>query len=169
VLSYDSYIDNHFFQHLEMKNQQKIRFARVDSDTMDNVVAKEDKKESVLNDAEQNLVKDVFTTLLKNEAAAKVELKPLSPESAPVQIVKNEWMRRMKEMQKMSGQNSWGDFGNDFQVIVNTNHPIIADKMLKTNDSGLARHLYDLALLNQGMLTGAELSAFVERSLKFVQ
>ncbi|MEN9612003.1 MAG: hypothetical protein RLZZ628_2817 [Bacteroidota bacterium] len=169
VLTYDSYIDNHFFQHLEMKNQQKIRFARVDSDTMDNVVAKEDKKESVLNDAEQNLVKDVFTTLLKNEAAAKIELKPLSPESAPVQIVKNEWMRRMKEMQKMSGQNSWGDFGNDFQVIVNTNHPIIADKMLKTNDSGLARHLYDLALLNQGMLTGAELSAFVERSLKFVQ
>ena len=41
--------------------------------------------------------------------------------------------------------------------------------MLKTNDAGLARHLYDLALLNQGMLTGAELSAFVERSLKFVQ
>jgi molecular chaperone HtpG len=168
VLTYDSYIDNHFFQHLEMKNQQKIRFARVDSDTMDNVVAKEEKKLSVLNEAEQNLVKDVFTTLLKNESAAKVELKPLSPESAPVQIVKNEWMRRMKEMQKMSGQNSWGDFGNDFQVIVNTNHPIIADKMLKTNDSGLARHLYDLALLNQGMLTGADLSAFVERSLKLV-
>jgi molecular chaperone HtpG len=169
VLTYDSYIDNHFFQHLEMKNQQKIRFARVDSDTMDNVVAKEDKKLSVLNEAEQDLVKEVFTTLLKNESAAKVELKPLSPESAPVQIVKNEWMRRMKEMQKMSGQNSWGDFGNDFQVIVNTNHPIIADKMLKTNDSGLARHLYDLALLNQGMLTGADLSAFVERSLKLVQ
>ncbi|MEO0043929.1 MAG: hypothetical protein RL329_3377 [Bacteroidota bacterium] len=169
VLNYDSYIDNHFFQHLEMKNQQKIRFARVDSDTMDNVVAKEDKKISVLSETEQNQVKEVFTTLLKNDAAAKVELKPLSPESAPVQIVKNEWMRRMKEMQKMSGQNSWGDFGNDYQVIVNTNHPIIADKMLKTNDEGLARHLYDLALLNQGMLTGTDLSAFVERSLKMVQ
>ncbi len=169
VLNYDSYIDNHFFQHLEMKNQQKIRFARVDSDTMDNVVAKEDKKISVLSETEQNQVKEVFTTLLKNEAAAKVELKPLSPESAPVQIVKNEWMRRMKEMQKMSGQNSWGDFGNDYQVIVNTNHPIIADKMLKTNDEALARHLYDLALLNQGMLTGTDLSAFVERSLKMVQ
>jgi molecular chaperone HtpG len=169
VLNYDSYIDNHFFQHLEMKNQQKIRFARVDSDTMDNLVAKDDKKESVLSETEQNQVKEVFTTMLKNDGAAKIELKPLSPESAPVQIVKNEWMRRMKEMQKMSGQNAWGDFGNDYQVIVNSNHPLIADKMLKTNDLGLARHLYDLALLNQGMLTGAELSAFVERSLKFVQ
>ena len=99
-----------------------------------------------------------------------MELRPLSPDDQPVQVTKPEFMRRMKEMQALGG-GGFGDFGDMYNVVVNTNHPLIADKLLKKrteNRQAFSKHLIDLALLNQGMLKGADLTAFVKKSLEFL-
>ena len=101
---------------------------------------------------------------------SKVEIKALSPSEAPVQIIKPEFIRRMKEMQMMQGMGS-ELFPEQYNVIINGNHPVIADKLLKAEDnrkSEIATQLYRLALLQQGMLTGAELADFVKKSVERV-
>jgi molecular chaperone HtpG len=171
VLEFDNMIDAHFMQHLEHKLKD-VTFVRVDSDTVDNLVQKDEKQESVLSEQEQEAVKAVFEELVKDKKGPTVNLKPLSPNDQPVQITRPEFMRRMKEMQALQG-GGFGDFGDMYNVVVNTNHPFVADKLLKLPEGGertnLGKHLLDLALLNQGMLKGAELSAFVKKSLEFLK
>ncbi len=168
VLLMDHPIDNHFIQQLEMKGD-KISFVRVDSDTIDNLVQKDEQKESVLGEKEQETVKKLFEAHI-SDSGAQVELKALSPEDQPVAITRPEYLRRMTEMQAMQGMG--GAFPDSYSVIVNTNHPIVASKLLQTKGEAdqqqLVEYLYQLALLNQGMLKGAALSKFVNRSLGFL-
>ena len=164
-------LDAHFMQHLEQK-LGNVTFVRVDSDTLDNLVQKDDEKESVLSEKEQETVKAVFEGITKEKAGSSVELKPLSPDDQPVQITRNEFMRRMKEMQALGGGGFPGGMGDMYNVVINTNHPFIAEKLLNAKEEErepLGKHLVDLALLNQGMLKGAELSAFVKKSLDFLK
>ena len=167
VLEMDSVIDNHFMQSVEYKDPT-LTFVRVDSDTVDNLVDKDEKKVSVLNEAEEKTVKDIFEPMVKKAGGlSSVILKPLSGEDAPVQITRNEFMRRMTEMRQFQGMNL-GEMPDSFDVVVNTNHPLVAQKLLhETGDAQteLAKYLYDLALVSQGMLKGAELTAFVKRSI----
>jgi molecular chaperone HtpG len=169
VLLMDTVLDNHFMQHLEYK-LGNVTFVRVDSDTVDNLIQKDEKIDSVLSDSEQETVKGIFEKLA-NGAGNSIVLKPLTPEDAPVVITRPEFMRRMKEMQSMQG--GWGDFPDSVNVVINTNHPLVAQKLVREKDADkqtdLARYLYDLALLNQGMLKGADLTTFVSRSLEFVK
>ncbi len=158
-------IDNHFIQHLEYKVNE-MTFVRVDADTVNNLIQKDEKIESVLSEDEQNTVKSLFEKIVTDKSAS-VTLTPLSPDDAPVMITKPEFMRRMKEMQMMQGMN-FGDFGDMYNVVVNTNHPIIASKLSGDNAEITVKYLYDLALLSQGMLKGADLTAFVNNSLKNV-
>lgn len=171
VLEMDNIIDNHFIQHLEYKGND-ITFVRVDSDTTDNLVQKEEKKESVLSDAEQEKVKNIFTSSIKNLGAGKIELKALSPNDHPVLITKPEFMRRMKEMHMLQGMDM-NMFPDSHNVVVNTNHPLIAEKLLKMKSeekkADFAAYLHDLALLNQNMLKGEELTRFIQRSIEFVK
>lgn len=171
VLEMDTIIDNHFMQHIEYKGNE-VTFVRVDSDTPDNLVQKDETKESVLSQADQDKVKDIFTNNVKNLGMGQIELKPLSPTDHPVTITKPEFMRRMKEMQAMQGMDM-GMFPDSHNVVINTNHPLIADKLVKMKSeekkADFANYLHDLALLNQNMLKGAELSAFIARSLEFVK
>ena len=175
VLVMDHPLDSHYMQHLEMKQDQKATFVRVDSDTIDNLVQKDEKKESVLNEKEQETVKSVFETVAKTKQGGTVELKPLSPDDPPVQITRNEFMRRMKEMQALGGGGMamMGNMGDMYNVVVNSNHPLIADKVLKAKEGeereAMSKHLFDIALLNQGMLTGADLAAFVKKSLDYLK
>ncbi|MBK9013455.1 MAG: molecular chaperone HtpG [Saprospiraceae bacterium] len=173
VLEFDNVIDAHFMQHLEHKLKD-VTFVRVDSDTIDNLVQKDEKQESVLSEKEQETVKSVFEDLVKGKSGPTVTLKPLSPNDQPVQITRPEFIRRMKEMQALGdGGISIDDFGDMYNIVVNSNHPFVADKLLKLPEgderSALGKHLLDLALLNQGMLKGAELSAFVKKSLQFLK
>ncbi len=171
VLEMDTIIDNHFMQHIEYKGNE-VTFVRVDSDTPDNLVQKDETKESVLSQADQDKVKDIFTNNVKNLGMGQIELKPLSPTDHPVTITKPEFMRRMKEMQAMQGMDM-GMFPDSHNVVINTNHPLIADKLVKMKSeekkADFANYLHDLALLNQNMLKGEELSAFIARSLEFVK
>ena len=170
ILLMDNVIDNHFMQQLEYK-MQNITFVRVDSDTVDNLVQKDEKKESVLSEEQQNTVKEVFEKAVA-EAGGTVMLKALSPESQPVTITRPEFLRRMKEMQALQG-NQFGDFPDSFNVVVNSNHPLVAGKILEEKDESarteIAEYLYKLALLDQGMLRGSSLTAFINKSLDFLK
>jgi molecular chaperone HtpG len=169
VLEMDTVIDNHFMQHIEYKGDN-LTFVRVDSETVDNLVQKDDKRESVLSEDEQKMVKSTFESLVAGPSVS-VELKPLSPEDQPVQITRNEFMRRMNEMRQFQAMD-FGAMPDAMNLVVNTNHPLIADKLLKINglegQKDFAKYLYDLAQIQQGMLKGADLTAFVKRSLAFV-
>ncbi len=166
VLLLDHVIDNHFIQQLEYK-EDKITFVRVDSDTLDNLVQKDERPESVLNEAQTQAVKEVFESVVKAEG--RVETQALSPEAPPVQITRPEFLRRMQEMQALQGSKM--DFPMSYNVVVNTNHPIVAGKLLAAEGEAreaAASYLYQLALLSQNLLKGEALTAFVKRSLAFV-
>jgi molecular chaperone HtpG len=176
VLEMDIVIDNHFMQHLEFKasgSDKKINFVRVDSETADNLVAKDHKTESVLNEEQQGTIKSIFDAFVGEENYhTTVVMSALTPDDAPVQITRNEFARRMNEMRQFSAMD-FGGMPDTKTIVVNTNHPLVADKLLTINDSAkqsqFAHYLYDLARVGQGLLSGAELTAFVKRSLDFVK
>lgn len=168
VLLMDHIIDNHFIQTLEQK-EDKLTFVRIDSDTVDNLVQTDEEKESVLSEEQTESVKTLFGSVAGE--GKTIEVKALSPDDQPVQLVRPEFMRRMKEMQAMQGMDL-GAFPDDLKVIVNGNHPLVADKLLTAEgeeQAAVADYMYKLALLNQNMLKGSELTAFVEKSLGFLK
>jgi len=170
VLVMDNILDNHFMQHLEMK-VDKITFVRVDSETIDKLVEKDTERESVLSEKNQEKVKEIFQNAL-GDHKEKIELKAMSPEDMPVVITKPEFMRRMMEMQAMQG-GQFADFPEMYQIVVNTNHPLIADKLINMRNEEkkvhFAKYLQKLALLNQNMLTGEEMSEFVHMSVDMLK
>ncbi len=170
VLVMDNVIDNHFINHLEYK-LEKAAFARVDADTPDHLIQKEEKKESILNEKEEKQIKELFEKLSKT-VNGSISLKPLSPDDQPVLITRPEFMRRMKEMQALQGM-QFGDFQDSYSIIINTNHPLIAQKLAVDTDedqrNALSKYLFDLALLNQGMLKGSDLTDFIQKSLNLVK
>ncbi len=168
VLRLDTVLDNHWMQHLEYRSELGVVFVRVDSDTVDNLVQKDDKRESVLSEPEQAEVKTIFEAVIKGQPGASITLAPLSPDDQPVIITKPEFMRRMKEMQNLHGM-GLGDMPDSYNVVVNTNHPLVAQKLLKLDaeeERGqLSQYLVNLALLQQGMLRGEALTGFVTQTL----
>ncbi len=169
VLVMDTVLDNHFMQHVEQKSGD-IHFTRIDSDTLANLIPTDEVHESVLSEEEQSAVKTLLQSVVK-QGEASVELKALSPEDAPIVITRPEFMRRFREMQALNGM-KFGDFPDHYNVIVNTNHPVIAQRLMATPEAdraSLATHLYQLAMLNQGMLRGADLTAFTQRSIELMK
>ncbi|MGN6402849.1 MAG: molecular chaperone HtpG [Flavisolibacter sp.] len=167
VLLMNSPIDAHFMQHLEMK-LDKVSFKRVDADVLDKLIQKEDAAQHQLSEEETKKVKEVFEKAINN-ANMKVEVESLSADELPVTITMEEWMRRMKDMARMGGgMNFYGSLPDTYKVAVNANHTLIT-KILQVDEAHqaqLAKQAFDLALLSQGMLKGADLTAFVERSVK---
>lgn len=172
VLLMNSPIDNHFIQHLEMK-LEKTSLKRVDADVLDKLIAKEETQTHILSEDESKKLKEVFDKAIANPAM-KVEIEALNAQELPVTLTMEEWMRRMKDMAKMGGgggMNFYGSMPDSYKVSINGNHKLI-EKILKAENEdqqlGLAKQAYDLALLSQGMLKGADLTAFVERSVKMI-
>jgi molecular chaperone HtpG len=169
VLRLDTVLDTHWMQHVEYQSSLGLVFVRADADTADNLVQKDEKRESVLSESEQTAVKTLFEKALNGQAGASVTLSPLSPGDQPVQIVKPEFMRRMKEMQALQSMGGMGDFPDMYNVVVNSNHPLVVDKLLKINEeesqSAFSKYLLQLALLQQGMLRGEALTGFVKETL----
>ncbi len=167
VLKMDTTLDNHFMQKLEQK-LEKTGFIRVDSDTLDKLIDKDEKRESVLNESQQEKIKTAFTEQI-TDTGANIQLEALSPDDQPVMITKPEFMRRMREMSAMNGMDM-SAMPDSYNVVVNTNHPLVAERLLKAKkkQGELAKHLYNLALLNQGMLRGTELSTFINKSIEYL-
>ncbi|MDX2280052.1 MAG: molecular chaperone HtpG [Saprospiraceae bacterium] len=165
VLRLDTVLDNHWMQHIEYKAESGLVFVRIDSDTLDKLVQKDEKRESVLSEAETETVKKIFEGISSKDG--RVECSALAPDDQPVVIVRPEFMRRMKEMQSLQGM-GMGDFPDMYNVVVNTNHPLIAQKLVGEQEADqkiLAQYLYDLALLQQGMLRGEALTYFINKTL----
>lgn len=172
VLLMDGPLDNHFISQLEQK-LEKTSLKRIDSDVLDKLIEKDVVIESVLTEDESKTVKELFDKAI-DKTTMNVEVTGLSPDELPVTVTMDEFMRRMKDMSKMGGGGMMGFYGNlpdNYKVSVNGNHKLIK-KLLATDDEGtqkrLARQAFDLALLSQGMLTGADLTAFVERSVDLI-
>ena len=169
VLEMNNVIDNHFMQHIEHK-MDKVTFVRVDSETVDQLVQKEESADSVLSEKEQEKLKTFFGEVLPDQKS-NISLKPLSPNDHPVLITRPEFMRRMQEMQAIQGM-QMGNMPESINVVVNSNHPLIADKLLKMRSAEkkekFAKYLFNLARLNQNMLKGEEMSAFIEESIEFL-
>lgn len=169
VLLMDSVIDQHFVGFLEQQ-LEKVQLKRVDADTIDKLIDKDEKVESVLSEDEQEKVKAVFESAVNNKAmTCKVE--SLSPDDMPVTITMSEFMRRMKDMAKSGGgmYGMMGSMPDQFDLTVNANHPLIT-KILKARKEEkkqqLAKQAYDLAMLSQNMLSGTDLTNFIRRSVE---
>ncbi len=169
VLVFDHIIDNHFMQQIETKLGD-VTFVRVDSETVDNLIQKDETTESVLSEDDQKQVEEVFKAAV-TDTGASVSLKALSPDDQPITITRPEFMRRMQEMQAMQG-GGMGNFPEMYNVVVNSNHDLIANKLLQETDDAkkaeMAKYLFNLAQINHGMLRGADLDAFVKKSLSFL-
>lgn len=170
VLLFEGILDSHFINTLEQK-LEKTQVKRVDSDTTDKLITKEEKLESVLSKDEEEQVKNIFEKAIDNKNMT-VAVEPMSPEDLPVVITMSEFMRRMKDMAKTGGGYGFmGTMPDNYNVSINGNHGII-QKILKADNeeqkTRLAKQAYDLALLSQNMLTGAELTDFIKRSVQLV-
>jgi molecular chaperone HtpG len=167
VVIMDGILDSHFINALEPK-LEKAQFKRVDSDTIDKLIAKDEKIDSVLSKEDQDKVKEIFDKAINNKAMT-VTVESMAPDHQPVVVTMSEWMRRMKDMAKTGG----GGFGfmgtmpDNYSVSVNSNHAVV-QKIVKAETeeakTTLAKQAFDLALLSQGMLTGADLTGFIRRS-----
>lgn len=167
ILSLDNIIDSHFINHIEQKFD-KTQIKRVDSDTIDKLINKEEKVESVLSKDEEEKIKEIFEKTIDNQNMT-IEVESMAPEEMPVTITMSEFMRRMKDMAATGGgMPMMGTFPDQYSVSVNANHPIIS-KILKTkkkqDQNRLAKQAIDLAMLSQNMLTGSDLTEFIKRSV----
>ena len=168
VLNLDQVLDSHFIGQLEQK-LEKTSFKRVDADTVGKLIEKDEATESVLSEDDQTKLTEAFKTAIANEAM-HVKVAALSPQDAPVVITQNEFMRRMKDMQRTGGgggMQMFGAFPESFDVTVNANHPV-AQRVLAEGGEQLARQAFDLARLAQGLLKGEALTAFVKRSTELL-
>lgn len=171
VLLMNGPLDNHFVSHLEQK-LEKTQLKRVDSDVADKLIKKDDAPEHVLTEEQSGKVKTIFDTAI-SKPAYRVELESLNPDELPVTITMDEFMRRMKDMAAMGGggMGFYGNFPDNYKVIINANNKLITrilDETDEAKQSALAKQAFDLALLSQGLLTGAELTEFVKRSVALI-
>ncbi len=169
VLLMNSPIDTHFIHTLERK-LENISMKRVDSDVVEKLIEKEEKIESILNEEQTNSVKTIFEQAI-NKPNMTVKVEALGPDELPVTVTMDEFMRRMKDMSALGGGMSfYGSIPDSYNVSVNSNHKVIS-KILAAGgeDQGwLAKQAFDLAMLSQGMLTGADLTEFVNRSVSLI-
>lgn len=170
ILKMDGILDNHFINHVEQK-LEKINLKRVDADTIDKLIDKDEKKESVLTKEEEEKVKTIFEKAIDNKDMT-LAIEPMAPDELPVTITLSEFMRRMKDMAATGGGGGMAMMGNmpeQYNVAINGNHPLMA-KIMKSRKEDkkvqLAKQAYDLALLSQNMLNGKDLTNFINRSVE---
>jgi molecular chaperone HtpG len=172
VLLMDGVLDSHFINTLEQKFENS-RFARVDSDTIDKLINKEEKQPSKLDEKQKEALKKDFERNVDTKQF-EIVFEDLSESDAPVMITQNEFMRRMKDMEAVGGTGMMGLGGlpDTYNLVVNANHPVIA-KLAETEDEkekdSVIKQLYDLARLSKNLLKGKELNEFVKRSIEIIK
>lgn len=171
VLVLDSPIDPHYINKLESK-LTNTSFVRVDADTIEKLIKKEEAQPSKLSEDEQKELKPVIEEVVPKEKFTVV-FESLSEKDAPMLITKPEFMRRMKDMSAMGGggMNFYGSMPDMYNLIVNTNHPLIGKILNEKQDEKkkqLTKQAADLAMLSQGLLKGEDMTKFIKRSLELI-
>jgi len=168
VIKLDTLIDSHFINTMESK-LEKTQWKRVDADAVDKLIDTGIKLEAILSDAQKESVKKVFEETL-NDKQKVVAVEAMSPDELPAIVTQNEFMRRMSDMSKTGGggMGMFGAMPNTYNITINANHPLInklADLKDESEQKALAKQISDLALLSQNLLTGADLTAFIKRTV----
>ena len=172
VMLFDSPIAAHLLQKLE-SSKEKLAFARVDADSLDNLIKKEETQISKLSDEEKEKLKSQIEVVLPEQGYV-LQLEPLDSEAAPFVITEPEFMRRMKEMQQTGGGGMYGmgAMPDMFNLVVNTNHPLTTE-ILNTRTAKKRERLInqslDLARLSKGLLKGEALTEFINRSFDMIK
>ncbi len=173
VLLLDSPIVSHLIQKLET-SKEKITFARVDADHVDNLIKKDEETISKLSDEEKESLKADLEKVIPAEKYT-VQLEAMDSNASPFMITQPEFMRRMKEMQQTGGGGGMFGMGNMpdmYNLIVNTNHELIgqiANTKTAKKKERLIKQSLDLARLSQNLLKGEELTAFIKRSFDMIK
>ncbi len=176
VLLLDCHLDSYFVNTLEAK-MENVRFARVDSDSVDRLIVKEEVKKPELSDDEKKALDEIFKGGLPEGIEWNVEADNLGKDAAPVQITQSEFMRRYREMSKLGGGlNFYGSMPESYNLVVNLENSLV--ESLRAEDASTdetkaaraerARQITDLALLGSGLLKGKALSDFIARSYKLL-
>jgi molecular chaperone HtpG len=180
VLMMDGQLDVHWVGLLEQK-LEKTRLVRVDSDTVEHLIQKEEQENLSLTDKQKELVTEAVKSQLPmmEKIEFAIDFKALGAASRPVQITQNEFSRRMKEMSAMQQQMAfYAEMPDTYQVVLNVDHSIIKqlieesenkekDTLIaEVSSDGKLRQMVDLALLANGMLKGEALSNFVKRGFE---
>lgn len=165
VLVLDSPIVSHLIQKLEGENE-KVKFARVDADSMENLIKKDEEQISKLSDDEKEKLKTIVEEIVPT-GKYTVQMEALDSKSNPFVITIPEFMRRMKEMSATGGGGMMGmnNFPEMYNLIVNTNNDLM-QKILKAKGKReeYVNQALDLAKLSQNLLQGEELTNFIKRS-----
>ena len=170
VLLLDSPIVPHLIQKLESK-KENISFARVDSDSIDNLIKKEDNIISKLDDKEKDKLKTYIEAVVPKEKYT-IQLEALDSKELPFIITQPEFMRRMKDMQQSGGNNMFGSMPEIHNVIINVNNDLvntIFNSKSKAKRERLIKQSLDLARLSQNLLKGEELTSFIKRSFDIIK
>ena len=180
VLLMDCQLDSHFVNLLEAK-LENTSFARVDSDSIDNLILKEEKIKPELSEEEQENLTTIFKTLLPKDNEYLVHADNLGATAAPILITQSEFMRRYREMSAMGGgMNFYGELPAMYNITVNMDNPLVEKIMTNKPENkeelegyaagnDVLKQITDLALLANGMLKGKDLSDFIARSTKVVE
>lgn len=181
VLLLDSPIIAHLIQKIEGENSElsdkksPIKFVRVDGDTADNLIKKEENTTSKLSDDEQTKLKEIIEEVVPKEKYT-VQLEAMDSKSNPFTITQPEFMRRMKEMQQSGGGGGMmmgmGGFPEMYNLVVNTNNDWmqkILKAKAKAKKTDYVNQALDLAKLSQNLLKGEELTNFIKRSMELMK
>jgi molecular chaperone HtpG len=172
VLLLDSPIVSHLMQKLETSGE-KVRFARVDADHIDNLIKKDDTTISKLSDEEKEKLKPMIESAVPAETYT-VQLEAMDSDASPFMITVPEFMRRMKEMQATGGGGMFGmsNMPDMYNLVVNTNHELVSEILntkTEKKQQRLIKQAFDLAKLSQNLLHGEDLTNFIKRSYELIK
>ncbi len=138
VIVLDGQLDSHFVGLLENKFE-KTRLVRVDSDIVENLIPKDDHKETGLTDAQRDVLTAMFRSQLPQDDKTNylVSFEALSSQSTPIVLTQNEYMRRMKDMAALQpGMSFYGELPDSYSVVINTANPVV-ERIAKEADAAL--------------------------------
>ncbi|MBR2285451.1 MAG: molecular chaperone HtpG, partial [Paludibacteraceae bacterium] len=197
VLLMDGELDVHCMSQAEQKHE-KLRFVRIDSDTIENLIRKEETAKDNYSDEQKEGLRKAFEGQLPSDADKlryTVTCEAAAADALPVFLTQNEFMRRMKEMSAhQQGMNFYGNLPDSYNLVLNTNHPLIQELVGKETSEQVneevekdgkketvvktvcklegedekIKQLIDIALLASGQLKGEALAKFVNRSVKLL-
>ena len=168
----DSPIVSHLIQKLE-GSKEKIQFARVDSDHVDNLIIKDGNKVSKLDDEQKKNLEELVKNIVKDEKFV-IKLESMDSNENPFMITNPEFMRRMKEMQQTGGGGMFGagNMPEMFNLVINTNSDLISEIVktkTKKKQERIINQSLDLAKLSHGLLSGEDLTKFIKRSFEIIK
>jgi molecular chaperone HtpG len=171
VLMMDGQLDTPIISMLEQKFE-KSRFTRVDSDIIERLIPKEDAKKVDLSKEDSDKLTEAFKSKLPTieKANFNVEIQALGEDAAPALFTQSEYMRRMKDISRyQSGMGFYSEMPDSYTLILNSDNAIIKGIVADTSKEATISQLIDLALLQNGMLTGETLDKFLKRSIEIMK